>query len=766
MLPKSLLFLAFLLCFSAKAQNIYVSGVVTDSLSGETLIGVNLKIVQLQTGSISNEFGQYSLVLKSNELFTIRVSYLGFETKLLELKSSENLKLNIALKPNKQQLNEVFIDAEGINEKLRSNQMGIESINSKELKSVPSLFGEADIMRVLQLKPGVLSAGEGSTGMFVRGGSYDQNLILLDDAQLYNASHLFGFFSTFNSDIVKDVKLYKADFPAQFGGKLSSVIDVRTMDGDLNKQNIQGSFGLLSSKITLDGPIIKKKASYVLSYRRTYVDLFTDAINKKNQSKPKFTPIPKYYFYDLNFKANYKLSDKDVLYLGFYSGSDQFGFNAPSGSFQFKLNWGNTAASLRWNRMHSARLSQNTTFSITQYDYSIKNQFSFYNYELGSNITDANAKTDLFYKVNNRTVLKTGVYINSQKFDIGRFQLESNDSSVAISVGNQFSAISTGAYLLAEQEITPELNMNYGFRVSNFLHQNNWNAALEPRVSVRYLLPKDFSIKASYAHMVQYIHLVSNSGGSLPMDVWYPTRNKVLPQQSDQVALGVSKKLFGNYYLNYEVYYKWLKNQIDFKDNADLFVNKNLEEEFVYGKGSAYGNEIYIEKKSGKFTGWVAYTLSWAWREFDAIMGGKAFHPIYDSRHNISVVGMYKINERWDISATWVYSTGRPTTLPVGRFLVQDVPGSAPFVVPEYTDRNAFRLNAYNRLDVGANYKLKSKRGQQNLNFSVYNAYDRRNPYFIYFDEERNASNTILRFVAKQVSLFPILPSVSYNFKF
>ncbi len=759
------------ICPVVAQSTVKVSGYVKDASTGEDLIGATVQIAGTTKGVITNAYGFYSIDLPIDSIKLV-FSYVGYTSVIRSLQLSQSLVLNINLPPQQKQLDEIVVKADGLREKLNSTQMGVEKLTAQELKTIPVIFGELDIIKALQLKPGVSSGGEASSGLFVRGGGPDQNLVLLDEAQIYNAAHLFGFFSIFNPDVVKTVDLYKGDFPAQFGGRLSSVLDVKTRDGNKRKFSAAGGIGLISSRLTLEGPIQKDKSSFLIAGRRTYFDVFTRAINRANESNEDFNPIPDYYFYDLNAKVNYELGKKDRLFLSGYLGRDVFGFKDDNFDFSFK--WGNTAAALRWNHVFNSGLFSNTTLSYTTYEYEIANTFDIFNFSLGANIQDYSAKVDFDYLPNNQHVIRFGAHYTYHDFTLGRLQAGSSDGSVDFGSETRLNGNEAAIFITDDYTINNHWRINMGLRLSGFENQGETYGGFEPRFSVRYKLNPTVSLKASAARMFQYVHLVSNSGASLPTDIWYPSTKLVNPQRSDQVAMGGSILLFdGKLLISNELYYKDMDNQLDLKDGAQIFANPNLENEFVFGRGWSYGNEIYIEKKEGRTTGWIGYTLSWTYRKFGAsngnlpINGGAPFFPRYDRRHDISVVISHKFNERLTFTVAWVYYTGNAISLPPGRFFLQDVVGGNPTVVPRFQQRNDLRMPNYHRLDLGLVWKFFPRWGESDLTFSIYNAYNRLNPYFIFFEEIKDANtNQTLGFQAKQVSLFPVIPSVTYNFKF
>jgi hypothetical protein len=525
----------------------------------------------------------------------------------------------------------------------------------------------------------------------------------------------------------------------------------------------------------VEGPIVKDKGSFIVSGRRTYFDVFTRQVNRLNADDPEFNPIPDYYFADYNAKANYKLGDKDQIFLTGYYGRDVFGFNS-TGGFNFDFTWGNTVGALRWNHVFSPKLFVNTTASFTRYQYQVSNKLDEFSFKLSSDIRDVALRTDFEYQANDRHTLKFGASATNHIFGVGRLQAGSEDGRLGF--GSDVNYKGQEAALYASDNFRPseKLQLEYGLRATGFQSGSNSYGGLEPRAAARYSLTPNTSLKASYALMYQYVHLVTNSGASLPTDIWYPSRESVKPQRSQQVATGVSFLLGqGKFLLTNEVYYKWAQNQIDFRDGAQLFVNPDLDAEFLFGKGWSYGNELYLEKKTGRTTGWVGYTLAWSKRRFPpqrgttGINNGADFYPTYDRRHNLTVVLLHQLTERLSLTGSFVYSSGAPTTLPQGRFVFQEIFGAEPVAVPIYPDRNSYRLAPYHRLDLGLVWRLKPNRwfDESDLTFSVYNSYNRRNPYFVYFDQVKDPDTDVVTgYRARQVSLFPVIPSVTYNFKF
>ncbi|MFK7935478.1 MAG: TonB-dependent receptor [Saprospiraceae bacterium] len=768
----------------AQTGEITVSGKLSEAETGETIIGATVAVPSLSAGTTTNAYGFYSLSIpQSDEEITIIFSYVGSQSQERNIVPNQDVALNIELGTGLE-LEEVVVKANSFEEQLNSTQMSVEQITAREAKLLPAFLGEVDVLKTIQLKPGIPSGSEGSTGLFVRGGGSDQNLIVLDEALVYNPNHLFGFFSTFNADAVKDLKLYKGGFPAQYGGRLSSVIDVKLKEGNNKKYSAAGGIGLISSRLTVEGPIQKNKSSFIVSGRRTYVDIFTNAINRGNKKafedgeREDFTQIPAYFFYDLNTKVNFQLGEKDRLFVSGYFGRDEFNFE--DDFFNFKFNWGNATGTTRWNHIFNNKLFANTTFTFSDYQYNITNEVTGFSFDLGSKIRDSNLKTDFYYNLNNRHEIRFGAAATYHQFEVGRLKAGSDDGSVSFSGGDDFDGTEFGIYASDDFKVNDKLTMNYGLRLSGFSNDGKTYFGVEPRFATNYKVNDRFSLKGSYARMMQYVHLISNTGIALPTDIWYPSTQNVKPQISDQVAIGGSYLIGRDWFITNEYYYKNLQNQVDFIDGAQLFANEKLEEEFAFGRGYAYGMELGVEKKEGRLTGWMGYTLAWVRRgDFRGIkrdiMDGRYFRPNYDRRHDISLVLLYELSKKITVTATYVYGSGDLAWLPGGRFTFQDIYGaSTQPVVPIFGDRNNYRLPSFQRMDVGVVFKFEPKWGESDLTVSVFNALDRRNAFFLFlepeFAEGTDTEGNLIQFpervAAKQVSLFPILPSVTYNFKF
>jgi len=776
--------LAFFLFFTfnhlqAQQKNI-ISGYVKDAATGEDLIGASVWEAKSKIGSSTNSYGYFAIeVPATTDTLVLKASYSGFYDYAKKIVLDKNLQINILMTVDKGQEQIEGIEVVGedkFKDAIEKTQMSVDKLEYREIKTVPVIFGETDLIKVLQLKPGVKSGSEAAAGLYVRGGGPDQNLVLLDEAMVYNASHLFGFFSIFNSDAIKNVELYKGDFPAQYGGRLSSVLDIKMKEGNKNKFSGTGGIGLIASRLTLEGPIQKGKSSFIVSGRRTYFDIITRQINKANEGKRDYNPIPDYYFYDLNLKANYEISSKDRLFVSGYFGRDVFNFAGTGGNFNFDFDWGNTTATARWNHIFSPKLFLNTTFIYSDYQYKIRNRFSSFIFNIGSAVKDYNFKTDFDYLHSEKHHIRFGSQFTHHLFDVARIRFASDDNRVNFNSGNGYEGSEMGVYLNDDIKIDEQWRLNAGLRASGFLGRNKFYTGLEPRAAIRYKINTKTSVKTSFAQMYQYVHLLSNSGATLPTDIWYPSNDVVRPQLSRQYAAGVSQLVKDSQFLlSAEVYYKTMKNQIDFKDGAQLFANDNIDAEFVFGKGWSYGIELYAEKKSGKLTGWIGYTLSWTRRQFaDSSNGnapinfGKAFYPRYDRRHDIALVLMYQLNKRWTFAFNWVLGNNNWVTLQQGRFGVQGINGSNFTLGNDFGLRNNYQMPTYHRADFNIIRKFKPRWGESDLTFSVYNVYSRRNAFIIYYEpvEEDTQQTFTTSYRARQLALFPIIPTLTYNFKF
>lgn len=757
------------------SQNKYtISGFIKDE-AGEELIGATIYVPILNTGAVTNSYGFYSITLKKGN-YNVDYSFVGYKTQTIEINLNQNITNNVTLNESTEALDEVIITAERKNENIVKTEMSTTKLKAREIKKIPALMGEIDVIKAIQLLPGVQATGEGFSGFNVRGGSPDQNLILFDEATVYNASHLMGFFSIFNNDAIKDLKLYKGDIPAQFGGRLSSLLDIRMKEGNQKHWKATGGLGLISSRLTVEGPIIKDKWSVLVSGRRTYADLFlslssNDAINSN-----------KLYFYDLNLKTNYKISDKDRIYISGYFGRDVLKFND-----MFSFDWGNYTLTTRWNHLFTEKLFSNFSFIYSKYDYIIESGTDADGFKWTSDLEDFKVKADFSYYPNPNNTIKFGLEAIHHHFNPG-FARGTQDTlatwnSLRIPESN---ALEYAIYLSNEHKLTKKLTLNYGLRFSIFQNMgkatvynfdnsyqkidstvyNSWEvfntfSGLEPRLSLNYTLNNRSSIKASYSRTKQYVHLASNSTAGSPLDVWLPSSPNIDPQLANQAAIGYFRNFFNDKYeTSVEIYYKDMDNQIDFKDHADLMLNPELEGEFRTGDAWSYGAEFFIRKQEGKLTGWISYTLSKAERKIPEINSGRVYSSSYDRPHNFAIVGSLELGKRWNIAATWVYATGSPVTFPTGRY------EQGNMIIPIYSDRNSYRMPDYHRMDLSIILKGKekpNKRLKSELNISVYNVYNRHNAWMIYFGQNEDDPTVT---TAEKVYVFPIIPSLTWNFYF
>lgn len=777
MISKSKIFLAiiFILNSFVFAQNITISGFVEDSKSGERLIGANVYEKNLQIGAATNNYGFFSLVLPQNQNYNIIVSYIGYENSQLNLSTKKDTLLQIELLPKSIETEEILVESEAIDEITKNTQMSNFNIPIKQIVSIPALLGETDVLKALQLLPGVQSGNEGSSGLYVRGGSPEQNLILLDGTTVYNASHLFGFFSVFNSDAVKNVNLLKGGFPARFGGRLSSILEINMKEG--NNKEFEGSatIGLISSKVTYEGPIYKDKTSFIFSARRTYIDVLAQPFMDDNE-------YGGYYFYDLNAKLNHIFSLNDRLFFSLYLGDDEFyavsksDFDYSNSSNDFSLGWGNITSVIRWNHIFSNNLFSNVTANFSRFRFytdvesssEYNNEKEIYRAEYLSGITDFGFAIDFDWIPNQSNNIKFGANLFHHKFNPGVFQYSiSQNIDTSISASSLHNAIELRGYFEDDLEINSNLKINAGIHTSLFAVNNKNYFSFEPRISLRYLI-EDWSIKTSYTFMNQYVHLLANSGIGLPTDLWVPTTDIVKPEKAHQAALGISRNIFDNEFeFTVETYYKKMNNLLEYKEGAEFFgLNSDWQSKITFGEGTTYGIELFLQKKKGNTTGWIGYTLAWSKREFDELNNGKEYPYKYDRRHDISLVLNHKISESFDASLTWVYGTGNAISLP----LVQYYGNSSLFdqyynynyqQLEYFGEKNSYRMPAYHRLDLACRFMW----GEENssvFTIAVYNAYSQKNPFFYYFENDYMNNKKVL----KQITLFPIIPSISYSFKF
>lgn len=764
-------------------KKLTISGYLKDASSGEDLIGASVFIKETMKGTTANTYGFFSFSLDPGE-YTLVASYVGFDTYEQKISLTEDVRININLTPTAIEMEGVTVTGEK-STNTESTEMGRATIDIEKVKSLPAFMGEADPMKTIQLLPGVLAAGEGNSGFYVRGGGPDQNLILLDEAVVYNASHLFGFFSVFNADAVKNIELYKGTMPSNFGGRLASVVDVTMKDGNNQKFEVDGGVGLIASRLTVQGPIKKNKASFLVSGRRTYIDVVSRPLIKES------SPFKGsgYYFYDLNAKLNYKFSDKDRVYLSGYLGKDKFYFNDREAGFEAEIPWGNATATARWNHLYSDKLFSNLSLIYSKYDFSfgaIQDQFEF---KLFSGIQDYNAKLDYHWFPANRHKVKFGANYVYHTFIPSNATARSGE--VTFNTGDivKLFGHEGAVYFSDDFDVTEKFRLNVGARYSGFAHMGPFTRYLkdpttgqnsdtivynrgdvvkfyhgiEPRISMRYAINKTSSVKAAYTHNLQYIHLASLSTVSLPTDVWVPVTDRTKPQIGDQYSVGYFKNFKQDMYeASVEVYYKTMKNQVEYREGAqpDDDVRDNIDNNFVFGKGWSYGAEFFLKKRHGDFNGWIGYTLAWTKRQFDDINLGEVFYAKFDRRNDVSVALTYDY-KKWTFGLVFIYATGNAITLPNSWYIIDNT------ITYEYAARNSIRMIPYHRLDLSATYHFKKReKFSSELNISVYNVYSRLNPYFLYINTEGDPYNGSLTIKAKQVSLFPILPSVTYNFKF
>ena len=803
MLPmQKLVLLLFSFIFSVNLANaqstssrVTVSGYVRESGSQEALIGVNVYLPGTTTGTTTNTYGFYSLTLPVQDSVKLAYSFVGYETTARTISLRADQTRNILLTPGRL-LTEVDVKAGPAVEKVsESARMSTIDIPVAQIKKIPAFLGEKDVLKVLQLMPGVQKGSEGQTGIYVRGGGPDQNLIILDDAVVYNANHLFGFFSVFNGDAIKSVELIKGGFPARYGGRLSSVIDLNMKDGNREKLHGEGGIGLIASRLMLEGPLTKnKKASFLVSGRRTYLDVLAAPLIRAQSGG---TTTAGYYFYDLNAKANYDFSPKDKLYLSGYFGRDRFYANDKSQNTETGLNWGNATGTLRWNHLFNQKLFANLSLIFSDYKFQISavekstQGVDTYSLQYNSGIRDFSLKYDVDYYPSPQHSVRAGVQSIYHRFTPSAVVLQNAGINQSINNVNNIDVLESGIYAEDTWRPSSRLRMNAGLRLSYFQQKDVGYVRPEPRVSAAFTIKPDLSVKASYAMMNQYVHLLSNTGIGLPTDLWVPTTDRVKPQQSQQVAIGVAKDFTDKgLTLTVEGYYKTMSNIINYKEGASfLLINDptsansvRWEDNVTAGRGWSYGAEFFLQKKVGRFSGWAGYTLSWTQWQFAELNGGQPYYPRYDRRHDISLVGIYELNKRITLSAVWVYGTGNALTIPSGRYDTYRasntlVYGGNPGIVQSFfqnprttddygTQKNSFRAEAYHRFDFGIQFHKQKKHHERTWEISFYNLYNRRNPFFYRLESIAATASEPARTALFRYSVFPIVPAFSYNFKF
>ncbi|MCL5246151.1 TonB-dependent receptor [Cellulophaga sp. 20_2_10] len=769
-------------------EKVTLFGTITEASSNETLIGVSIAVPELQTGVITNEYGFYSLTLPKGK-YTVIISYIGFKEVKKEIDLTKDTTLNLQLNEDIQELNEVILteDIEKVN--IRKPQMSVNSLSSSSIKKVPAILGEADVLKAILLLPGVTSAGEGASGFNVRGGSVDQNLILLDEATIFNSSHLFGFFSVFNPDAIKDLKLYKGGIPAKYGGRISSVLDIYQKEGNSKEFKANGGIGIVSSRLLLEGPLKKDKGAFLIGGRSSYAHLFLPLFDNDNKA----------YFYDLNTKLNYKINKNNNLYASGYFGRDVFSI-----SNSFVNTYGNSVINLRWNHLYSEKLFSNLSLIYSDYFYGL--ELDFVGFKWNSGIQNFNLKYDFKHYLSNNLKLNYGINNTYYRFNPGEIKPNRSDSGILPKKLIDKYANEFAAYIDAEHKITNDLTLQYGLRWSNFtrlgqdelfIYENdqavNFNSDfqiyesadpigkerfkksaqiktfnnLEPRLALSYALNNNNSIKASYNHMAQYLHLLSNTSSPTPLDVWAPSGKYIKPQILDQYAIGYFKNFKnGDYSIETEAYYKDVQNRVDYIDGANLIANDAIEQVILNGKMRSYGLEFMFKKNSGKLNGWLSYTLAKSEQKTpgrtateSGINNGNWYATSFDKTHDLSINTSYDLNEKWSFNSNLIYQTGQPTNYPIGQFEFQELN------IPIYGDRNDQRLPSYHRLDISATLtprKNKNRKLQAQWIFGIYNVYNRKNAASISFSRNEDSGNN----EALRTSIFGLVPSVTYNFKF
>ena len=768
-----------------------LSGYVEDAASGEKLIGAVLYEPTLQKGATTNRYGFFSLTLPEGPLQVV-VFHIGYQSDTLATQLDQDRQLKIALQPTPLEMGAVQVEAERLDPIQEQSQMSVVQVPIRQIKNAPVLMGEVDVLKTLQLLPGVQSGAEGMSGLYVRGGSPDQNLILLDGAPVYNASHLFGFFSVFNANAIKNVQLTKAGFPARYGGRLSSVLEVDMKDGNMKTFEGEGSVGLIASQVTLQGPLRKDRTSFIVSARRTYIDLLIRPFLPSDEKGG-------YHFYDLNAKLNHIFSPDSRVFLSLYSGDDRFwndvkyediGNNyREKDAIAANFGWGNITSTLRWNYLFSSQLFGNLTAIYSRYQLSTavddrstitidgERETDTLRLRYRSGIRDWGAKLDFDYIPNPAHYIRFGGSGTLHTYSPGAAQIKINpadgapeDTTLAAQITD---ALEYSLYGEDDVHLTDHLKANVGLHTSGFLVNDEFYTSLQPRISMRYLLPADWAVKASYALMRQYIHLLSNSTVGLPTDLWLPATERVRPQRSRQFGLGLARQFKDQYEFSLEGYYKTMTNLIEYREGANFLVgfgeSEDWQDKVEIGRGWSYGTELFVQKKRGRTTGWIGYTLSWTKRRFEGLNQGRTFPYRYDRRHDLALVLAHQLTPSTNFSLTWVYGTGNAATLPVARYY--DYRQSfgehrrtlhyLPYVTVVYGERNDYRMSAFHHLDLGFNFGDKHGFG-----LGVYNAYNRKNPFFIYFEDNYDPDNNARQIRAKQVSLFPFLPWINYRFKF
>jgi hypothetical protein len=770
------------------AQEYRLSGYIYDSSTGNVLTGASIYIKGISPGTVSNDNGYYSIILKDGEN-TIVVSYLGYEPVEKTMNTAANAVMDFYLKPGVIQTGEVIISTKDPRINIESPETGIIELSRKEIERLPALMGEADPLRALQLNPGVQSASEGSTGYYVRGGGTDQNLILLDNATVYNPSHVLGFFSVFNTDAIRNIKLIKSGIPANYGSRLSSIIDITGEEGDFKNYSAKGSIGLISSKILVQGPVFKDNSSFLVSFRRSYIDeILKPLIRPFIKGSSSFYNYSQYYFYDVNARLTCKFNRNNRLFLTYYKGRDDYELERNQLNYKNNLNWGNTVVSLNWNHIFNENWYCHSSISLSGYQFRFSAEQREIKIGLFSGIEDINYKTD-FNRFNiNGNVLRFGIDYQYHNFIPNNIDAATVDLNLKFGANQNLFSHESAIYVANETSITKRLKINSGLRLTGFLHVGPYEeyirdyyneitdtviykpgesiksySNLEPRVSLSYSLNDNSSLKASFTTSYQYIHLATASSVTLPTDVWLPSTKRIKPQKGMQISAGYFMNMPGNLFTgSVDIYYKDFKNQIELLYGIVNDYSDNIfEESITFGNGQSYGIEFLFKKQKGKATGWLGYTLGKTTRQFDEINEGDIYPAKYDRKHDINLVLSYKLNGKWTFASTFIYATGNAMTLPVGKYIIEG------HVINEYGRTNSFRMPAYHRLDLSVTWLAKkTDKFESSWNFSVFNVYNRPNPFYVYFEIKEDISSYYLEINAKQISLFPIMPSLTWSFRF
>lgn len=760
---------------TTKSETFTLSGYIKDNTNGETMIGASVFNQAMPSqGTVTNAYGFYSLSLPAGK-YTIVYSYLGYQNQVFEIDLTKDLSFDVQLSDGVF-MNEVVVTAEKDNAKqnVESTNMGTMEIPVEQIKQLPALMGEVDVLKSIQLLPGVLSSGEGNAGFYVRGGGPDQNLVLLDEALVYNSGHLLGFFSVFNADAIKNTTLIKGGMPANYGGRLSSVVDVQMKEGNSKFYEAEGGVGLISSRLTVQGPIVKEKASFIVSGRRTYIlDLLKPYLKGGNFEGTN------YFFYDLNTKLNWQIGKKDKVFISGYFGRDVLTLAQPKRNFKFDLPYGNSTLTARWNHLFTNKLFMNVTAIYNDYQFEFQGKQQDFGFKLFSGVEDINARVDFDYFPNPKHFIRWGINSTYHKLTPSTVSANSGDTTFETNLKPKY-ALENAIYIKDEWEISDVLSVDVGLRFSAFTQLGPYTSKIsnksysatdpvvtytgwEPRFSARYAFLPNQSIKLGINRSNQYIHLVSNSSSTLPTDVWSPSSERVKPQQGIQYALGYFRNFFDNALeTSIEVYYKDLKNQLDYSESAVQELGVEEEEKFIAGQGRAYGAEFFVKKSKGKFNGWIGYTFSKSERKFESIGDGAWFPAVYDRPHDLSVVLNYKFSDKWSASGVFIYGTGKAYT-PLSA--IYNIDNNVNFY---YGPRNSARLPDYHRADLSFTYKPGAKAKKRfvgSWSFGVYNIYNRKNPFFTFFEEAKDSDAALPKLDAYKVTIFPIIPSISYNFK-